>query len=108
MEVIDGKDGVLAAGIAVAATMQLFVCTPETSHVGTNRTHIVLETSPQENAHLTIYLGASGARRDPMSRLYVGLAPTKLLLRLIERLRAQQIFPVETTFPSQALGVVPV
>ena len=33
MEVIDGNDGVLAAGIAVAATMQLFVCTPETSHV---------------------------------------------------------------------------
>ena len=38
MEVIDGNDGVLAAGIAVAATMQLFVCcTPETSHVGTTR-----------------------------------------------------------------------
>ena len=43
-----------------------------------------------------------------MSRLYVGLPPTKLLLRLIERLLAQQIFPVETTFPSQALGVVQV
>ncbi|CAN0116113.1 unnamed protein product, partial [Ascophyllum nodosum] len=27
MEVIDGNDGVLAAGIAVAATMQLFVGT---------------------------------------------------------------------------------
>ena len=62
MEVIDGNDGVLAAGIAVAvaATMQWFVCTPETSHVGTNRTDIVLKTSPQENAHLTIYQGASG------------------------------------------------
>ena len=109
MEVIDGNDGVLAAGIAVAATMQLFVCTPETSHVGTNRTHIVLKTSPQENAHLTIYQGASGREnRDPMSRLYAGLPPTKLLLRLIERLLAQQIFPVETTFPSQALGVVQV
>ena len=43
-----------------------------------------------------------------MSRLYVGLPPTKLLLRLIERLLAQQIFPVETTFPSQALEVVQV
>ena len=44
-----------------------------------------------------------------MSRLYVGLPPTKLLLRLIERLLAQQFFPVETTFPSQALlGVVQV
>ena len=43
-----------------------------------------------------------------MSRLYVGLSPTKLLPRLIERLHAQQIFPVETTFPSQALGVVQV
>ena len=30
MEIIDGNDGVLAAGIAVAATMQLFGCTPET------------------------------------------------------------------------------
>ena len=43
-----------------------------------------------------------------MNRLYVGLPPTKLLLRLIERLLAQQIFPVETTFPSQAVGVVQV
>ena len=44
-----------------------------------------------------------------MSRLYVGLPPTKLLLRLIERLLAQKINPVKTTFPSQALlGVVQV
>ena len=44
-----------------------------------------------------------------MSRLYVGLPSTNLLPRLIERLLAQQIFPVETTFPSQALlGVVQV
>ena len=44
-----------------------------------------------------------------MSRFYIGLPPTKLLMRLIERLLAQQIFPVETTFPSQALlGVVQV
>ena len=63
MEVIDGNDDVLAAGIAVAATMQLFVCTPETSHVGTNRTRIVLKTSPQENAYLTIYQGASGREK---------------------------------------------
>ena len=63
MEVIDENDGVLAAGIAVAATMQLFVCTPETSHVGTNRAHIVLKTSSQEYAHLTIYLGASGREK---------------------------------------------
>ena len=55
MEVIDGNDGALAAGIAVAAAMQLFVCTPETLHVGTNRAHIVINSSPQENAHLTIY-----------------------------------------------------
>ena len=34
-----------------------------------------------------------------MSRLDVCLPPTKLLLRLIERLLAQQIFPVETTYP---------
>ena len=54
IEVIDGNDGVLAAGIAVAATMQLFLCTPE------NRTHIVLRTSPQENVHLTIPRRAAG------------------------------------------------
>ena len=46
--------------------------------------------------------------QDPMSRIYVGLPPTKLLLRLIERLLARQIFPVETTFPSPAHGVVQV
>ena len=64
MEFIDGNDGVPAAGIAVAVTMQLFVCTPETSHVGTNTVHIiVLKTSPQENAHLTIYQGASGREK---------------------------------------------
>ena len=63
MEVIDGNDGVLTAGIAVAATMQLFVYTPETSHVGTDRAHKVLKTSPRENAHLTIYQGASGREK---------------------------------------------
>ena len=63
MGIFDGNDDVLAAGIAVAATMQLFVCTPETSHVGTNRTDIVLKTSLQENAHLTIYQGASGREK---------------------------------------------
>ena len=35
----------------------------ETSHVGTNRTHIVIKTTPQENAHLTIYQGASGREK---------------------------------------------
>ena len=45
MEVINVNAGALAVGIiAVAATMRLFVCTPETSHVGTNRAHIVLIT----------------------------------------------------------------
>ena len=109
MEVIDGNDGVLAAGIAVAATMQLFVCTPETSHVGTNRAHIFLKPLLKKMHTLQYTKAGRAARRDPMSRLYVGLPPTKLLLRLIERLLAQQIFPVETTFPSQALlGVVQV
>ena len=31
--------------------------------LGTNRTHIVLKTSPQENAHPTIYEGASGREK---------------------------------------------
>ena len=52
MEVIDGNDGALAAGIALAATMQLFVCTHETSHVGTNMANRVLNSSTQENGHL--------------------------------------------------------
>ena len=65
MDVIDGNDGVVAAGVAVvAATMQLFVCTPETSHVGTNRAHIVLKTSPRENAHLTIYQASGREKRS--------------------------------------------
>ena len=65
MEVTDGNDGALAAGIAVTAPMQLFVCTPETSHAGgTNRAHIVLSSS-QENEHIMIYQGASG--RDKRS-----------------------------------------
>ena len=41
MEVTDGNDGALPAGIALAATMQSFVCTHETSHVGTNMAHRV-------------------------------------------------------------------
>ena len=63
MQVTAGNDGALAAGITLAATMQLFVCTPETSHFGTNITDIVLKTFPQENAHLTIYQGASGREK---------------------------------------------
>ena len=53
MEVADGNDGALAAGIALAATMQSFVCTHETSRVGTNMAHIILNSSTQENEHLT-------------------------------------------------------
>ena len=54
MEVTAGNDGVLAAGIALAATMQSFVCTHETSHLGTNMAHRVLNSSTQENVDLTI------------------------------------------------------
>ena len=46
----------------VSMSLQLFVCTPETSHVGTNRAPIVLNSS-QENAHLTMYQGASGREK---------------------------------------------
>ena len=53
-EVTYGNDGALAAGIALAATMQTFVCTHETSHVGTNMAHRVLNSSTQENVHLII------------------------------------------------------
>ena len=99
MEVADGDDGALAAGIVVAATMQLFVYAQETSKVGTNRVHIALDNSPEENAHLTLYTKACrAARRDPVSRLDVGLPLTKLLLRLTEHLLVQQFVSVEATF----------
>ena len=63
MEVTDGIDGALAVGIAVAATMQLFVRTPEISHaVGTTRAHVVLNISPQENAHLLAKQKRAGPR----------------------------------------------
>ena len=55
MEVTAGNDGALATGIALAASMQSFVCTHETSHVGTNMAHRDLNiSSTQENALLTI------------------------------------------------------
>ena len=56
MEVTAGIDEALAAGIALAATMYewSFVCTHETSHVGTDMAHRVLNSSTQENVHLTI------------------------------------------------------
>ena len=62
MEVTDGNVGALAAGIARAATMQSFVCTHETSHVGTSMAHRVLNSSTQENAHLII--PRRGERRE--------------------------------------------
>ena len=52
MEVTDGNDEALAAGIALAAAMESFVCIHETSHVGTNMAHRVLNSSSQENGHL--------------------------------------------------------
>ena len=102
MEVTAGNDGALAAGITLAATMQSFVCTHETSHVGTNMAHRVLNSSTQENVHLP-YQGAPGGgkRLNYGSRLDVGLPPTKLLLRLTEQLlHVQQMVFVEATFPS--------
>ena len=53
MEVTDGNDEALAAEIALAATMESFVGIHETSHVGTNMAHRVLDSSSQENGHLT-------------------------------------------------------
>ena len=61
---VDENDGALGAGIAVAATMQLFFSTQENLHVGTNRVHIVLNSSPQENANLRTYQGASGPEKS--------------------------------------------
>ena len=52
MKVTDGNDEALAAGIALAATMQSFVCTHATSNVSTNMVHRNLNSSIQENAQL--------------------------------------------------------
>ena len=53
MEVIDGNDGVLAAGIAVAATMQLFVCTlfdkpPASCCITHERTYLLSPSRKEE------------------------------------------------------------
>ena len=50
IEVTDGNDGALAAGIAVAATMQLFVLQRPRTLV--QHDHRVLKRSTQENGHL--------------------------------------------------------
>ena len=38
----------------------IVICTQVTSHVGTDRANMVLNTSPQENSHFTMYQGAPG------------------------------------------------
>ena len=87
----------------------IFVCTHETSHVGTNMAHRVLNSSTQENVHLTMTKARRGKRLNYGSRLDVGLPPTKLLLRLTEQLlHVQQMVFVEATLPSKALGAVQV
>ena len=60
MEVTDGNDEALAAGIALAATMESFVCIHETSHLGTNMAQRVLNSSSQENGHLLPNKSAPG------------------------------------------------
>ena len=60
MEVTDGNDEVLVVGIALAATMESFVSIHETSHVGINMAHRVLNSSSQENGHLLPNKSASG------------------------------------------------
>ena len=72
--------------------------------------HRDLNSSTQENAHLTVPRHADGGKRlNYGSRLGVGLPPTKLLLRLTEQLlHVQQMVFVEATFPSKALRAVQV
>ena len=43
---MEGNDEALASRIALAATMESFVCIHETSHVGTNMAHRVLGSDP--------------------------------------------------------------
>ena len=98
MEVTDGNDGALAAG----ATMQLFVRTPETSHVvGTNRPHKVLNRSTQEYGQLVHFTKRKRAGpRGGTELVDMGLQPTKLLLRLTKQLLVQQTVSVVATLPS--------
>ena len=99
MEVIDGNDEALAAGIALAATIESFVCIHETSHVGTNMAHRVLNRFLKKMDTLYQTKARRATGRDWIHRLDVGLPPTKLLLRLTQQLQ-QQIVSVEATFPS--------
>ena len=94
MEVTDGNDGALAAGIDLAATMESFVCIHETSHVGTNMAYRVVNSSSQENGHLTKQKRAE--RRGEIE--LIGL--TWVCLQLNCWCDSQ------TTFPSEALGAV--
>ena len=76
------------------------------SYVGTNMAQRVLNSSIQENVHLTKARRAAG--RDRIRRLDVGLPPIKLLLRLTKQLHVQHMVFVEATFPSKVLGAVQV
>ena len=60
MKVTDGNDEALAAGIALAATMESFVCIHETSHVGTNMAHRVQNSSSKKNGRLLPNKSAPG------------------------------------------------
>ena len=91
MEVTDGNDWALVAGIALAATMQSFVCTPKTSHVGTNMDH----SSTQENAHLT-----KQKRAGPRGEIEVaGL--TRVCLQLNCCFDSQNSYSYNILFPSR-------
>ena len=97
MEVTDGNDGALAAGIALATTMHSFVCTHETSHVGTDMAHRVRNSSTAlKKMHTLPTKERRAAGRDIIininSRLDVGLPPTKLLLPLTEQSRITDRF----------------
>ena len=91
MEVTDGNDGALVAGIALAATMQSFVCTPKTSHVGINMAY----SSAQESAHLTKQKGA-GSRGEIK---VVGL--TRVCFQLNCCFDSQNSYSYNMLFPSR-------
>ena len=100
IEVTDGNDGALAAGIALAATMQSFVCTHETSHVGTNMAHRVLNSSTQENGHLT-----KQKRAGPRGEIkLIGL--TWVCLQLNCCCDSQRSYSYNRLFPSRSCFLV--
>ena len=88
IEVADGNDGALKAGIVVAAPMKLFILKRPCTLVGTDRDHISIVSSIAVIKKCKPYRTKAGrpAGIDSISKLDVGLPTTKLLMRLTDKI----------------------